>query len=387
MIGRNTVLTTLMEEFPVVVLTGPRQVGKTTIIREYASESGNNSVLLDMELNSDRRKLDEIEAYFELNRDKLVIIDEVQFLPEVFSALRPEIDAHRKPGRFLLTGSANPAIIKGVAESLAGRAAYLELTPFMLNEISRDYTLMHHWFRGGYPEAFLAKTHAAYHRWMAQYIETFVQRDLPMMFGSGLSPVLTRNLWQMLAYNNGAILNIENYARALGASANTVKKYLQLLEGSFMIRTLHPWFVNTNKRLVKSPKIYIRDSGLLHHLNGIESPEGMPGHLAVGASWEGYVIEEIIRHLPGNVKPHFYRTHHGAEIDLVLVKNNKPFCAIEVKHSRAPKLSEGFHIAIDDLGTFSNYLIYTGTETYPGPRKVIVTGLVEFLKTDIFKGG
>jgi predicted AAA+ superfamily ATPase len=384
MIGRNNILNTLMDEFPAVVLTGPRQVGKTTIIRQYASESGKNTVFLDLELNSDRRKLDEMEAYFELNRDKLIILDEVQFLPEVFSALRPEIDAHRKPGRFLITGSANPAIIKGVAESLAGRAAYMELTPFMQDEIRGDYTLLHHWFRGGYPEAFLAKTHAAYHRWMAQYIETFVQRDLPMMFGSGLSTVLTRNLWQMLAYNNGSILNIENYARALGVSANTVKKYLQLLEGSFMIRFLNPWFVNTNKRLVKSPKIYIRDSGLLHHLNGIESPADMPGHLAVGASWEGYVTEEIIRHLPDNVQPFFYRTHHGAEIDLVLVKNNKPFCAIEIKYSRAPKLSEGFHKAIEDLDISAKYLVYTGAETYPGPGKVVVTGLEDFLKNELF---
>jgi uncharacterized protein len=379
MIERKTDLKILMDEFPVVIITGPRQVGKTTLVRQYAAENGNDAVLLDMELLSDRRKLEDQEAYFELNRDKLIIIDEVQFFPEVFSGLRPEIDAYRRPGRFLLTGSANPMLIKGVADSLAGRAAYMKLTPFNLPEVSSNYSLLEHWFRGGYPDAFLAKTHAGFQRWMLQYLETFVQRDLPAMFGSGLSTIVTRNLWQMLAYNNGAILNLENYSRSLGVSANTVKKYMHLLEGSFMVRFLNPWFANVNKRLVKSPKVYIRDSGLLHHLNNIETPEDMPGHLAIGASWEGYVIEEIIRQLPPSITPYYYRTHHGAEIDLVLVKNNKPLSSIEIKHSRAPKISDGFHNAVEDLGTSLNFIIYTGSETYPGRGKVMVFGLKEFL--------
>lgn len=380
MITRETILKTLMEEFPIVVITGPRQVGKTTLVKQFVVGSGLPYVMLDMELASDKNKLMDIEAWFDINRNQIIVIDEVQFKPEIFSALRPEIDALRKPGRFLLTGSANPSLIKGVAESLAGRAAYMELTPFSFPEVKQLKPMLYHWFRGGYPEAYLAKTNAAFHRWMEQYISSFVQTDLPIFFGGGLSSQLTRNLWQMLAYNNGSVLNTENFARALGVSAPTVKKYLQLLEGTFLIRFLMPWFVNANKRLIKSPKVYIRDSGILHHLNNIENPEDMPGHLAVGASWEGYVIEEICRQLPHSVMPFFYRTQHGAEIDLLLVKNNKPIVAIEIKHSRAPKLTDGYFSSINDLEPTNNFLIYSGNDEYPAGNKVTACGLQSFLE-------
>lgn len=379
MIKRQSKLSLLLKEFPVVVITGPRQAGKTTLAKQAAATKKKPVVYLDMELDSDRRKLFDMESFFSSHREKLVVIDEVQLMPAIFSALRPEVDALRKPGRFLLTGSSNPAMIKGVAESLAGRVAYMELTPFMLNEVMPKYTMQRHWFRGGYPNAFLAKTDEAFHRWMENYIETFIQRDLRVLFGSGLSSVITRNIWSMIAHNNGGIINAENYSRALGITGPTVKRYLQLLEAAFLIRQLPPWFANSKKRLVKAPKLFIRDSGILHHLTHITSAGNLAGHLVVGASWEGYVTEEIIRHLPAGMSAYFYRTHHGAEVDLVLVKNNKPLYAIEIKHSKAPALSDGFYHAIADIRTSKNYLIYTGEEEYLTQHKVIVCGLKTFI--------
>ena len=363
-----------------MVITGPRQVGKTTLARQAATAIKKLVIFLDMELESDRRKLFDMESFFSSHRDKLIIIDEVQLMPAIFSALRPEVDAFRKPGRFLLTGSANPVMIKGVAESLSGRAAYMELTPFMLDEVTPKHSLQQHWFRGGYPNAFLARTNEAFHRWMENYIETFVQRDLRLLFNTDLSPAITRNIWSMIANNNGGILNAENYARALGITGPTVKKYLSLLEGAFLIRQLPPWFGNSNKRLVKSPKIFIRDSGVHHHLTHIPSAAELPGHLIIGASWEGYATEEIVRHLPAGFGAYFYRSHHGAEIDLVLVRNNKPVYAIEIKHSKAPSLSEGFYHAIADIKTTKNYLIYTGQDEYLTKNKVVVCGLAQFIK-------
>jgi len=380
MIKRKTELSLLLREFPVVVITGARQVGKTTLARQAVADKKKPVIFLDMELESDRRKLFDMESFFSSHRDKLIIIDEVQLMPVIFSALRPEVDALRKPGRFLLTGSANPVMIKGVAESLSGRAAYMELTPFMLDDVTPKYSLQRHWFRGGYPNAFLAKTDEAFHRWMENYVETFVQRDLRLLFNTDLLPAITRNIWKMIANNNGGILNAENYARALGITGPTVKKYLNLLEGAFLIRQLPPWFANSNKRLVKSPKIFIRDSGVHHHLTHIPSTAELPGHLVIGASWEGYVTEEIERHLPAGFGAYFYRSHQGAEIDLVLVKNNKPVYAIEIKHSKAPSLSDGFYHAVADIKTTNNYLIYTGEDEYLTKHKVVVCGLAQFIK-------
>jgi hypothetical protein len=388
MIGRKTELALLLKEFPAVAIIGPRQVGKSTLARQLAARKPGKCLLLDMELESDRRKLGDIESFFEANRDKTIIIDEVQLKPELFTALRPEIDALRKPGRFILTGSANPALVKGVAESLAGRIAYLHLTPFGADEvIGKKYSLQRHWFRGGYPGAFLAKNDGAFHRWMENYIQTFVQRDLSLLFDVNLSPSTIRNCWEMIAHYNGGILNSEDFGRALGISGPTVKRYLQFLEGAFLIRQLQPWYTNTSKRLVKMPKLYIRDSGVLHHLTNIHSATDMAGHITTGASWEGYVVEQIIRLLPPSVLPCFYRTHHGAEADLVLVKNSKPLACIEIKHSKAPIVSDGFYNVIDDLSTTHNFIIYTGADRYTTKNKIIVTGLPQFIAKELNRKG
>lgn len=380
MIKRITQLPVLLKEFPAVAILGPRQVGKSTLAKLTAAGSKKPVLYLDMELQSDRRKVDDAESFFEANRDKLIVIDEIQQMPELFTALRPEIDTLRKPGRFIVTGSANPQFIKGVSESLAGRIAYMPLTPFKITELAgTKYTLQRHWFRGGFPNALLAKNDEAFHRWMESYIQSFIQRDLQLLFDVSLPSLVIRNLWTMIAHNNGGILNAETYARAIGVSSPTVKRYLGFLEAAFLIRQLPPWFANSNKRLVKSPRIYIRDSGILHHLTHIATAANLVGNIVVGASWEGYVTEEIIRHLPDYLLPYFYRTHNGAEVDLVLVKNNKPVAAIEVKHSKAPVLSEGFYHAVQELGTVKNFLIYTGVDEYTTKQKVLVCSLPGFI--------
>jgi uncharacterized protein len=370
----------LLKEFPAVAIIGPRQVGKSTLAKQIAATQKKETVFVDMELQSDRRKIEDAESFFENNRNKLVIIDEIQQMPTLFTALRPEIDLKRKPGRFIVTGSADPSLVKGISESLAGRIAYMPMYPFSLPELeASNFTLQKHWFRGGYPNALLAKTDEAYHRWMENYVQAFIQRDLQAMFAVQFSPIVTRNLWSMLANNNGGILNTETYARALGVSGPTVKKYLQFLEAAFLVRQLQPWFANATKRLVKAPKVYIRDTGILHHLTNINTANQLQGNLIVGSSWEGYVIEEIIKQLPTHITPHFYRTHHGAEIDLLLVKNNKPLAAIEIKHSKAPVIKEGFYISIHDVQTTHNFVIYTGQETYTTKNKINVCSLPYFL--------
>ena len=241
MILRDTMLQVLIKEFPAVVILGPRQVGKSTLAKQIAAKGKRPVAYIDMEQASDRRKVDDPETFFFENRDKLVIIDEIQQKPELFTALRPEIDAFRKPGRFILTGSASPHLIKGASESLAGRLAYMPLTPFNLTEVvGQKYSLQRHWFRGGFPEAFLAKNDDTFHRWMENYITSFVQRDLQMMFDVNLPPEVIRTLWSMLANNSGGVLNIENYARAIGITGPTVKRYMGFLEGAFLVRQFHP---------------------------------------------------------------------------------------------------------------------------------------------------
>jgi predicted AAA+ superfamily ATPase len=370
----------LMREFPAVALLGPRQVGKTTLAKAIASRSRRKVVYLDLERASDRRKIDDPESFFELNRDKLIVLDEIQLLPGLFSALRPEIDEARKPGRFLLTGSASPELVEGVSESLAGRIAYEELTPLSLTEArSANIEQQKHWFRGGFPPALTAKSHDAFQRWAEHFIRSYVERDLSSFFGVSLSPVIIRNFWEMLAHNTGTILNIEHYARSLGVSGPTAKRYLDFLEAAFLVRRLSPWFTNSSKRLVKSPKMYVRDSGLVHTLCGVHTPSDLPGHPVVGGSWEGYVVEEVVRALPPGVRPFFYRTQHGAEADLVLVKRMKPVACIEIKYSKAPSLSPGFYQSVEDLKTTKNWVVYTGDDSYMNTHKVRFMPLAELL--------
>ncbi len=384
MIARQTDIPTLLKEFPAVAIVGPRQVGKSTLAKQLVKFAKKPSVYLDLELPSDRRKLQDPESYFEAHRDSCIIIDEAQLMPEIFSALRPEIDALRKPGRFILTGSSDPLLMKGAAESLAGRIAYYYLTPIGLHEaLSNKVSMQKHWFRGGYPDALLAKNDDAFHRWINNYVQTFVQRDLRLIFDIALPPQSVYMCWSMVAKNNGSELKYENYARAMGVTGPTVKKYIQFLETAFLLRLLPAWSNNGTKRLVKSPKVYIRDTGIVHHFNEISVYKQLIGNSVVGNSWEGYVVEQVIRCLPTTIQAYFYRTHQGAEVDLVLVKGSRPIACIEIKHSKAPAVSTGYYQVIEDLKTKHNYVIYSGTDRYVTKEKSVVVGLQQFIEKEL----
>ncbi len=375
-----------IKEFPVVTLLGPRQVGKTTLVKSIKVFNKKPVLYLDLEKQSDYNKLDDVELFFDTYREYFIIIDEVQIKPELFAHLRPEIDGKRDNGRFLLTCSVAPELIKGLSESLAGRIYYLEMWPVSLTEaIKSKVKQTTHWLRGGFPGSLQAKSGEAAKRSKEGFVRSYADRDLSALFGISLSSSIIKNFWEMLAGTQSCIWNAANYARSLGVSAPTVNKYLDLLEGAFIVRKLTAWQVNTTKRLVKAPKVYIRDSGLLHYFNQIESAKDLPGHIITGASWEGYVIEEICKKLPPNIRPFYYRTHHGAEIDLILVRGLKPLVAIEIKYSSAPVVSKGFYEALGDLKNPVSYVIIPSGQTYKLSRNTRVINLEDFLLKEILK--
>lgn len=366
--------------FPVVAIIGPRQVGKTTLAKYVQRQT--HCIYLDLELSTDRQKLSDAETYLTYHQDKCVVIDEAQRMPELFALLRALVDQNRRPGRFILLGSASPAILKEASETLAGRIAYHELTPFSWLEAADIVTVDHHWLRGGFPQAMLAAKAAQAQRWLRFFLETFVQRDLRDI-GHQVTPALVTRLLEMVATLNGQVLNQSDLARSLGVSPPTVNRYLDLLEGGFVIQRLPPYFANVTKRLTKQPKIYIRDSGLLHHLLGIYQREQLLGNAAVGASWEGYVIEQIKRVDAGESRLYFYRTHKGAESDLVLVTAaGKKYC-IEIKRSAAAKISRGFYETIADIQPEKSFVIVPETEHFPKNEAVWMSSLDHFLRHDL----
>lgn len=374
----------LLREFPAVALLGPRQSGKTTLVRMKDLTKKKQVVYLDLERPADLRRLEDLELFFSQVRKHFVIIDEVQYKPELFSYLRHEIDQLRHNGRFLLTGSASPEMVKGVSESLAGRIYYLEMPPINLKEaLSAGYTMQKHWLRGGFPDALMARNNPASMRWRESFIRSYVERDLSLLFGVTVSAPLVRNFWSMLAGQQGSVYNSQSFARALGVTAPTVNRYLDLLEGAFLLRRLPAWYVNAGKRLVKAPKLYIRDSGLLHYFGQIESQADLPGNIMVGASWEGYVIEEICRKLPSSIQAFYYRTHQGAEADLVLVKGLKPVAVIEIKYSLNPALTKGYYEVLKDLGQPNAFVIMPSGSSYRTKDGVRVVNLQEFLQKEL----
>ena len=363
---------------PAVAILGPRQVGKTTLAKSIAKNNKKNVVYLDLEKPSDSNKLHDAFTYLSSMQDACVILDEVQLMPELFSILRPLIDQKRKAGRFILLGSASPALVKGVSESLAGRISYTELTPVGLLELPKTIARQKHWFRGGFPNALLAKTDKESKEWLSDFIRSYAERDLAHLFGVSLSSVLLRNFWSMLAHANGNIWNAETFARSLGVTAPTVLRYLDFLEGGYMVRRLQPWFVNATKRLVKAPKIYIRDTGLLHRLLAVASFSDLQGHPAVGASWEGYIIEQIYQLKPKDIDMFYYRTQAGAECDVVLVKGIKPLACIEIKLSNAPSISKGTYESMKDLNPKYRFVITPDSDEYTAREKVLVTNVILF---------
>lgn len=354
-----------LQHSPAVALLGPRQVGKTTLALEVAR--GRGSVYLDLESERDRAKLDQPELYLAQHLDKLVILDEVHRAPALFPVLRGLIDEARRQGRragqYLLLGSASLDLLKQSGESLAGRIAYLELGPLMgLEAASLSVDVL--WLRGGFPESLLAPSDARSLRWRQNFIRTYLERDVPQ-FGPRIASDTLRRFWTMLAHAQGGLLNVAQLARNLGVDAKTAGSYLDLLCALLLVRRLPPWHANAGKRLVRSPKVYVRDSGLVHALLDIETTDALLSHMVVGASWEGFVIENLLACAAPKAQGFFYRTGAGAEIDLLLQWPDGSVWAIEIKRSLAPKLERGFHIACEDLQPQRKWVIYPGDEAIP----------------------
>jgi predicted AAA+ superfamily ATPase len=368
---------------PAVVLLGPRQVGKTTLALAVAAAHP-GAIVLDMERESDRAAIAQPGLFFPRYRDRLVVLDEVQHAPALFQALRPEIDAHRRPGRFLLLGSASGELLRQSGESLAGRVAYLELTPLLACEVAPDLqALQTLWLRGGFPLSYLAADDAAAFHWRQDFLRTFLQRDLPGM-GLRVPAETLRRFWTMLAHLQGQLFNASQLGVALGgASHTTTARYLDTLVDTMMVRRLEPQLANVGKRLVKSPKVYVRDSGLLHALLGLADVRDLQGHPVAGASWEGFVVEQVAAALPPAAQMGFYRTAAGAEIDLV-VECGTQRIGIEIKFSAAPQPARGFWQSLQDLGIRRAAVVAPVRQAYPlaeGVEVVPVGDVPELLRS------
>jgi predicted AAA+ superfamily ATPase len=346
---------------PIVALLGPRQVGKTTLAKAILRDAARPAAYLDLELPSDANKLQDPELYLGRLPESLVILDEIQRLPGLFPVLRALVDQHRVPGRFLLLGSASPDLLRESSESLAGRIVYHELGPLGIDEVKPIERL---WLRGGYPESFLANDEEASSEWRRAFVATYLERDIPQL-GIQVPAARLRRFWTMLAHGHGQLWNASRLAASLGLSAPTVRHYLDILEGTFIARVLQPYHANVGKRLTKSPKVYLRDSGILHTLLGLGTMDDLLGHPAVGSSWEGFVLEQILGTAMKGRSPFFYRTAAGAEVDLVLLSGRERPVAVEVKYSAAPSPGKGFWNAYRDLGCERGFVVYPGEEAYP----------------------
>lgn len=366
-------------QFPVVCLLGPRQVGKTTLARFYASKVGNgaaNMHVFDLESPQDLEALNQPQlALSALNG--LIIIDEIQRKPELFPLLRVLVDRSEQNQRWLILGSASRELLRQSSETLAGRIAYLEVQPFSYEEVHEIENL---WVRGGFPNSYLSSSNLASFEWRKQYVKSFLEQDIPNL-GINIAAPGLRRFWMMIAHYHGNILNIEELSRSLGINSRTVRHYLDILTSTFMLRQLQPWWENIGKRQVKSPKIYLRDSGLLHYLLSIEEKSQLQRHPKMGASWEGFALEEIIRcHRFDSENCYFWATHQQAELDLLVFHQGKRL-GFEFKFADAPKLTRSMQIAIQDLQLDSLTVIYPGEREYWLAEKVRVVGLVSYIKT------
>ena len=367
-----------LEKVPVLVLFGPRQVGKTTLAKQLAASNPAYFVYLDMELPSDRNKLSDIELFLTPLANKTVVIDEVQLIPELFPVLRSLIDKERRPGRFLLLGSASPDLLQQSAESLAGRVRYREVSTLTLDEVRGGKLQNKLWFRGGFPNAFITESDQDAMDWQADFVRTYATRDM-VMLGLPMPAMQIERLLQMLAHMHGQLVNYSQLAGSLGVSQPTVTRAMIYLEQAMLIRTLKPWHNNLGKRLVKTPKVYIRDTGMLHYLLGLTTYQQLLGHPQAGNSWEGFVVQQILALLPHQYKPFFYRTSGGSELDLLLVKGNNIDYAIEIKLSTAPQLSRGNTEAVADLQPSQYRIIAPVSTTYSLKSKWVVDSLYAFL--------
>jgi len=372
-VGRQ--LEELISNYPAVGLLGPRQAGKTTLALDVASRRP--SVYLDLESDADLSKLADAERYFADHRDELVVLDEVHRMPGLFQTLRGVIDRGRREGkaagRFLLLGSAAIELLKQSGESLAGRISYLELAPFDALEVpAMDLDKL--WVRGGFPSSFLAASDAVSLKWRMDFVRTYLEREIPQL-GPRIPAETLRRFWTMLAHNQAGLLNAANLARGLGVDGKTVARYLDLLVDLLLVRRLPAWHKNPGKRLVKSPKVMVRDTGLVHVLLGLRDKDELLGHPVAGQTWESLAIETLIAAAPEGTDATFYRTGAGAEIDLVLALPDRQLWAVEIKRSSAPKVEKGFHLACADLKPDRRFVVYSGSEQFSVGNGVDAIGL------------
>ena len=368
-----------LDEFPAVAILGPRQAGKTTLAHQVAGRAMSSgtampTLYLDLETPTDLAQLSDPSAFFARHADRLVILDEVQRAPGMFSVLRGVIDQRRRAGarsgQFLLLGSASIDLLAQSSESLAGRLAYVELAPFVVTELPAADAAMPGalWLRGGFPDAYLSRSDAASLRWRQQFITTYLERDIPLL-GPRIPAQTLRRLWTMLAYEQAQVLNAARLAASLGVSGQTIARYLDLLCDLLLVRRLQPWARQSSKRLVKAPKVYVRDSGLVHALLGLGTAHALLAHPVAGGSWEGWILENLLACTPQGTQASYYRTAVGAEIDLVLelpgTAAGSAVWAIEIKRSSAPSVSRGFHVGCDDIGATRRLVVSSANARFP----------------------
>ncbi len=373
-------------------MLGCRQVGKTTIAHEVQRSYKKPSVYLDLELPEDRAQLSEPQLFLEKQAGKLLILDEIQRIPELFVVMRGIIDRRKRAGenngQYLILGSANQVLLKQSSESLAGRISYLELNPFNLIEAKTagfDDYIDKLWVRGGFPSSFLAQNNAASFDWRTDFIRTYLERDL-MQLSPQLSTERIRILWTMLAFDQGNMLNVSRLSSALGIAVNTIKHYVEILADLFLIRLLRPWAGHSKKRLIKSPKVYVRDSGLVHALTQLRSIETLTSHPICGTSWEGFVIEQLLQVVPRTTESSFYRTRAGAEIDLILTLPDSKVIAVEIKRTIDPKISKGFHMGCEDINPTHRFYCMPRGKAFPLDNKTQAIGLEELIVTILSLG-
>jgi uncharacterized protein len=366
-----------LDKFPVVCITGPRQCGKTTLAKFICSKQKKDFVYLDLEKVEDYSRIQDPGLFFQDNREKLIVIDEIQRKPELFPEIRAEVDTDRRAGRFLILSSASPDIILNTSETLAGRIKYIHLHPFILSELNKSTDWKDMFFWGGFPNVVLDNDSRFRKDWLDNFIYTYLERDLPML-GLKASPVQIRRLWEMLAYQCGNLLNSSSLARSLGISNHTVNAYMDYLEGAFMIYRIDPFQINIGKRIVKSKKIFIADTGLLHRLLRIDNYDQLMSTQMAGHSWENFVLLQILPLIRKNWNIWFYRTHTGVEADLVLGKGLKPEISLEIKLSSAPGLTHSFATAINDLQTLKNYIIIPNAKKYRIREDITVCNIKDF---------
>ena len=366
-----------LQNNPAVAILGPRQCGKTTLAGQIVKKF-NQSVYLDLENPADLAKLSDPLAFFSLHNQDLVCLDEIQRAPEIFSILRSVIDERARNAQFLILGSAGRDLIRQSSESLAGRIAYLNLTPFLLSELegAQKDNIRRLWLRGGFPRSYLAQDLDVSFEWRQDFIQTFLERDIGML-GFRMPPTRLGRFWKMCAHSHGSLLNASKLADSLGVSSHTVRSYIDLLSHTFMLRVLLPDASNLKKRLVKSPKIYIRDSGILHTLLDIRTHDDLLSHPILGASFEGFAMENILA-FAKSFEPSFYRTSAGAEIDLILRRGRRTL-AVELKSSSVPSVSKGFWNALEDIAPDEAFVVAPVKESYPIKRNVMVSPLQEII--------